>query len=155
MTNLEKLCYQIKLTSFRHLAKNPFFCDCNLKWLSEYLHKNPIETSGARCHTPKRLSRRRLESIKEETMKCKLNSLYKLNFKYSSFLFICFGIYDASLIIFYFFYIGDKSSVAVIQDCSVQVHCPQNCVCYGSKVDCTMLNLTSIAEDIPLFTTDL
>uniref|UniRef100_A0A336M078 CSON009074 protein n=1 Tax=Culicoides sonorensis TaxID=179676 RepID=A0A336M078_CULSO len=28
-----------------HLAKNPFMCDCNLKWLSEYLHKNPIETS--------------------------------------------------------------------------------------------------------------
>lgn len=46
-------------------------CDCNLKWLAEYLHKNPIETSGARCHAPKRLSRRRLESVKEETMKCK------------------------------------------------------------------------------------
>ncbi|XP_063707952.1 protein slit [Culicoides brevitarsis] len=102
-----------------HLAKNPFFCDCNLKWLSEYLHKNPIETSGARCHTPKRLSRRRLESIKEETMKC------------------------------------DKSTPSGIQDCSAQINCPQNCICSGSKVDCSMLNLTNIAEDIPLFTTDL
>ncbi|XP_057665439.1 protein slit isoform X2 [Diorhabda carinulata] len=53
-----------------HLARNPFICDCNLKWLAEYLHKNPIETSGARCETPKRMQRRRIESLKDEKFKC-------------------------------------------------------------------------------------
>ncbi|XP_049820372.1 protein slit isoform X3 [Aethina tumida] len=54
-----------------HLARNPFICDCNLKWLAEYLHKNPIETSGARCDTPKRMQKRRLEALKDEKFKCK------------------------------------------------------------------------------------
>ncbi|KAI5706247.1 hypothetical protein M8J75_006298 [Diaphorina citri] len=53
-----------------HLARNPFICDCNLRWLAEYLHKNPIETSGARCDTPKRMQRRRIESLREEKYKC-------------------------------------------------------------------------------------
>ncbi|KAL1461410.1 hypothetical protein WDU94_013311 [Cyamophila willieti] len=54
-----------------HLARNPFICDCNLRWLAEYLHKNPIETSGARCDTPKRMQRRRIESLRDEKYKCK------------------------------------------------------------------------------------
>ncbi|XP_025828902.1 protein slit isoform X2 [Agrilus planipennis] len=53
-----------------HLARNPFICDCNLRWLAEYLHKNPIETSGARCDTPKRMQRRRIETLKDEKFKC-------------------------------------------------------------------------------------
>ncbi|CAH1374282.1 unnamed protein product [Tenebrio molitor] len=53
-----------------HLARNPFICDCNLKWLAEYLHRNPIETSGARCDTPKRMQRRRIEALKDEKFKC-------------------------------------------------------------------------------------
>ncbi|XP_044761179.1 protein slit isoform X1 [Coccinella septempunctata] len=53
-----------------HLARNPFICDCNLKWLAEYLHQNPIETSGARCDSPKRMQRRRIEALKDEKFKC-------------------------------------------------------------------------------------
>lgn len=53
-----------------HLARNPFICDCNLRWLSEYLHRNPIETSGARCDSPKRMQRRRIESLRDEKFKC-------------------------------------------------------------------------------------
>nr|SOU94110.1 Slit [Glomeris marginata] len=54
-----------------HLAKNPFICDCNLRWLSEYLHSNPIETSGARCETPKRMQRKRIGQMKDSKFKCK------------------------------------------------------------------------------------
>ncbi|XP_070490339.1 protein slit isoform X1 [Chironomus tepperi] len=53
-----------------HLARNPFICDCNLKWLADYLHKNPIETSGAKCEAPKKMHRRKIESLREEKLKC-------------------------------------------------------------------------------------
>ncbi|XP_039440093.1 protein slit isoform X3 [Culex pipiens pallens] len=53
-----------------HLARNPFICDCNLRWLGDYLHQNPIETSGARCDSPKRMQRRRIEALKDEKFKC-------------------------------------------------------------------------------------
>ncbi|OXA44085.1 Protein slit [Folsomia candida] len=53
-----------------HLARNPFHCDCRLRWLSDYLHGNPIETSGARCEAPKRMQRKRLASFREDKMKC-------------------------------------------------------------------------------------
>ncbi|XP_058798231.1 protein slit isoform X2 [Phymastichus coffea] len=53
-----------------HLARNPFICDCNLRWLSEYLHKNPIETSGARCESPKRALKRRIDNMRDDKFKC-------------------------------------------------------------------------------------
>lgn len=62
-------------TKHRHLARNPFICDCNLRWLADYLHKNPIETSGARCDAPKRMHRRRIEALRDEKFKCKFHSL--------------------------------------------------------------------------------
>ncbi|KAJ8984694.1 hypothetical protein NQ317_004953, partial [Molorchus minor] len=63
-----------------HLARNPFICDCNLKWLAEYLHKNPIETSGARCEAPKRMQRRRIEALKDEKFKCKGQEEFRTKF---------------------------------------------------------------------------
>lgn len=57
--------------SFRHLARNPFICDCNLHWLSEYLHDHPIETSGARCETPRRMRRKKIGHVRATKFKCK------------------------------------------------------------------------------------
>lgn len=57
----------------RHLAQNPFICDCHLKWLADYLHVNPIETSGARCASPRRLANKRIGQIKSKKFRCSGN----------------------------------------------------------------------------------
>lgn len=54
----------------RHLAQNPFICDCNLKWLADFLRANPIETSGARCASPGRLANKRIGQIKSKKFRC-------------------------------------------------------------------------------------
>uniref|UniRef100_T1KM37 LRRCT domain-containing protein n=1 Tax=Tetranychus urticae TaxID=32264 RepID=T1KM37_TETUR len=54
-----------------HLGGNPFVCGGNLKWLSNYLQKNPIETSDARCAERKRLSRKRIMSLDPVKFKCR------------------------------------------------------------------------------------
>lgn len=54
----------------RHLAQNPFICDCNLKWLADFLRTNPIETSGARCASPGRLANKRIGQIKSKKFRC-------------------------------------------------------------------------------------
>lgn len=51
---------------------------CFQRWLSDYLHKNPIETSGARCDSPKRMHRRRIEALRDEKFKCNLKRLDSL-----------------------------------------------------------------------------
>ncbi|KAH9524852.1 Slit 2 protein [Bulinus truncatus] len=54
-----------------HLARNPLICDCNLKWLAQYLEKSPVETSGVRCLTPRRVRRKKISQLKPDKFKCK------------------------------------------------------------------------------------
>nr|XP_020019957.1 slit homolog 3 protein [Castor canadensis] len=53
-----------------HLAQNPFVCDCHLKWLADYLQDNPIETSGARCSSPRRLANKRISQTRSKKFRC-------------------------------------------------------------------------------------
>ncbi|XP_043925467.1 slit homolog 3 protein-like isoform X2 [Protopterus annectens] len=53
-----------------HLAQNPLVCDCHLKWLADYLQDNPIETSGTRCSSPRRLANKRINQIKSKKFRC-------------------------------------------------------------------------------------
>uniref|UniRef100_A0A8C7KQJ8 Slit homolog 1b (Drosophila) n=1 Tax=Oncorhynchus kisutch TaxID=8019 RepID=A0A8C7KQJ8_ONCKI len=62
-----------------HLAQNPFVCDCNLKWLADYLRSNPIETSGARCASPRRLANKRIGQIKSKKFRCSGTEDTRLN----------------------------------------------------------------------------
>ncbi|KAJ8025760.1 Slit-like 2 protein [Holothuria leucospilota] len=54
-----------------HLGQNPLICDCNLRWLADYISINPVETSGARCAAPERMSNKRLSKIKSIKFKCR------------------------------------------------------------------------------------
>lgn len=60
----------LSLLPLRHLAQNPFMCDCHLKWLADYLFDNPIETSGARCSHPRRLANKRISQVKSKKFRC-------------------------------------------------------------------------------------
>ncbi|KAM9061341.1 slit homolog 2 protein-like [Sarcophilus harrisii] len=63
-----------------HLAQNPFVCDCHLKWLADYLQDNPIETSGARCSSPRRLANKRISQIKSKKFRCSGSEDYRNKF---------------------------------------------------------------------------
>jgi len=55
---------------FRHLARNPFHCDCRLTWMVDWMENFPVETSGARCESPKRMHKKKLGSLRKEQLKC-------------------------------------------------------------------------------------
>lgn len=111
-----------------HLAQNPFICDCNLKWLADYLRSNPIETSGARCTSPRRLANKRIGQIKSKKFRCSANEQY-----------IIPGTEDARL----------------NNDCNNEPVCPAKCRCESNVVDCSNLRLSRIPEHIPVSTTEL
>uniref|UniRef100_A0A669DE99 Slit homolog 1b (Drosophila) n=1 Tax=Oreochromis niloticus TaxID=8128 RepID=A0A669DE99_ORENI len=67
-----------------HLAQNPFVCDCNVKWLADFLRSNPIETSGARCASPRRLANKRIAQIKSSKFRCSGTEDRRLNYECNS-----------------------------------------------------------------------
>ncbi|XP_048061947.1 slit homolog 1a [Megalobrama amblycephala] len=111
-----------------HLAQNPFICDCNLKWLADYLRSNPIETSGARCTSPRRLANKRIGQIKSKKFRCSAKEQYVIP-----------GTEDTRL----------------NNDCNNDPVCPAKCRCESNVVDCSNLRLNRIPEHIPASTTEL
>ncbi|VDK74302.1 unnamed protein product, partial [Onchocerca ochengi] len=65
----------INLTTL-HLARNPIICDCNLEWLAHLLAKKAMETSSARCDSPKRVAHRRISTLHHSKFRCKGSEAY-------------------------------------------------------------------------------
>uniref|UniRef100_A0A803TZK6 Slit homolog 2 protein n=1 Tax=Anolis carolinensis TaxID=28377 RepID=A0A803TZK6_ANOCA len=113
-----------------HLAQNPFICDCHLKWLADYLHTNPIETSGARCTSPRRLANKRIGQIKSKKFRCSAKEQY--------------------------FIPGTEDYRSKLSgDCFADLACPEKCRCEGTTVDCSNQKLSKIPDHIPQYTAEL
>uniref|UniRef100_A0A673CFZ9 Slit homolog 2 (Drosophila) n=1 Tax=Sphaeramia orbicularis TaxID=375764 RepID=A0A673CFZ9_9TELE len=113
-----------------HLAQNPFICDCHLKWLADYLQDNPIETSGARCTSPRRLANKRIGQIKSKKFRCSAREQY--------------------------FIPGTEDYRSKLGgDCFADLACPEKCRCEGTTVDCSNQKLTKIPDHIPQYTVEL
>ncbi|XP_042605290.1 slit homolog 1 protein-like isoform X2 [Cyprinus carpio] len=111
-----------------HLAQNPFVCDCGLKWLADFLRSNPIETSGARCSSPRRLANKRISQIKSKKFRCSAKEQY---------------------------HIPGAEDTRLNKDCNSKPVCPPKCRCEATVVDCSNLRLTKFPEHLPLSTTEL
>ncbi|KAM6942391.1 LOW QUALITY PROTEIN: slit homolog 1b [Lycodopsis pacificus] len=111
-----------------HLAQNPFVCDCNVKWLADFLRSNPIETSGARCASPRRLANKRIAQIKSSKFRCSAKEQYHIP-----------GTEDRRL----------------SYECNSKPVCPAKCRCEANVVDCSNLRLTKFPEHLPSSTEEL
>ncbi|MEE6486147.1 hypothetical protein FKM82_014524 [Ascaphus truei] len=111
-----------------HLAQNPFICDCNLKWLADFLRTNPIETSGARCASPRRLANKRIGQIKSKKFRCSAKEQY---------------------------FIPGTEDYQLNSECNSDVVCPPKCRCESNVVDCSNLKLSKIPDRIPQSTAEL
>ncbi|XP_016132038.1 slit homolog 1 protein-like [Sinocyclocheilus grahami] len=112
-----------------HLAHNPFVCDCGLKWLADFLRSNPIETSGTRCSSPRRLANKRISQIKSKKFRC---SAAKEQY-----------------------HIPGAEDTRLNKDCNSKPVCPPKCRCEATVVDCSNLRMTKFPEHLPLSTTEL
>ncbi|XP_061535182.1 slit homolog 2 protein isoform X4 [Phycodurus eques] len=111
-----------------HLAQNPFICDCHLKWLADYLQDNPIETSGARCTSPRRLANKRIGQIKSKKFRCS-------------------GVHRVGC--------TEDHRSKLGGDCFADLACPEKCRCEGTTVDCSNQKLTKIPDRIPQYAAEL
>ncbi|XP_078421417.1 slit homolog 1 protein-like [Cetorhinus maximus] len=111
-----------------HLAQNPFICDCHLKWLADYLRSNPIETSGARCASPRRLANKRIGQIKSKKFRCSVKEQY---------------------------FIPGTEDHRLGTECNGDTVCPPKCRCESNVVDCSNQELTKVPEFIPQSTMEL
>ena len=63
----------IIIITFRHLARNPFYCDCSASWLVEWMTQFPVETSGVRCEEPKVVMSQRMSAMMMMVMMMLMN----------------------------------------------------------------------------------
>uniref|UniRef100_A0A8C6P3I4 Slit homolog 1 protein n=1 Tax=Nothobranchius furzeri TaxID=105023 RepID=A0A8C6P3I4_NOTFU len=99
-----------------------------LFWLADYLRSNPIETSGARCASPRRLANKRIGQIKSKKFRCSAKEQYVIP-----------GTEDTRL----------------NNACNTDPVCPPKCRCESNVVDCSNLKLTKLPEHIPASTVEL
>lgn len=64
---------------YSHLGNNPLVCDCQLRWLADYLEVNPVETSEARCDQPSGNQAKKLSQLAKQKFKCEQQGKFNYN----------------------------------------------------------------------------
>lgn len=54
----------------RALGGNPLFCDCKLKWLSDWIKRDYIEPGTASCNGPEKMKSKLLLSTPSTYFEC-------------------------------------------------------------------------------------
>ena len=58
------------LFSFRALGGNPLYCDCNLKWLSDWIKKDHKEPGIAACVGPEKMVNKLMLMTPSQDFQC-------------------------------------------------------------------------------------
>ncbi len=106
---------------------NPLICNCNLKWLKDWLKQTNIATGNPQCTFPIGLKNQAVSTIEDRDFKCdsRINN-------------------DLSVII-------DECDIETKASFSnvTENKCPTECSCIGSIVRCSQANLKKVPTNIP------
>lgn len=130
-----------------HLGRNPLVCDCNLRWLNEFLRAKPVERSGVVCSGPRRLARKVIGSIPSKQFKCN-STAERLLASYCAAPKTEQSSTDESSSV-------EQALLSRATTTTSNNECPRACQCLGTVVDCRSRNLTRVPANIPDFATEL
>lgn len=71
------------LLNSRALGGNPLFCDCKLKWLSDWIKRDFIEPGIAVCNGPLAMKSKLLLSSPSSDFECRGEKYFNINKTYN------------------------------------------------------------------------
>ena len=111
---------------------NAFICDCNLKWIKNWLKQNNLAIGNPKCSLPDNLKDKSLANLNDNEFQCDTSSTDPRN----------------------------ECNIGVIKQKNLIVSsltrgCPKNCTCSNDIVRCSHLKLREVPLDIMLDVKDL
>ncbi len=118
---------KLKLLSTLNLMSNPFYCNCRLKWLKDWLRNSNLATGNPKCSLPENLKDQYIASLDDKDLICQNENEE------------CDGHIS-----------NQKNELVVIVKQNEKLNCPKNCTCTETIIRCSHLSLSKIPEDIDL-----
>ena len=104
---------------------NPFYCNCHLKWLKDWLRNSNLATGNPKCGLPEKLKDQSITSLDDKDLIC-LNANEQC---------------DATT--------ATKSfPAAKAVSLTIIENCPKNCTCKNLTIRCSHSGLKKIPDDL-------